>query len=63
MLGRHAPFVSDDSGAKCGTTALYHGIYEGVFHQDPFAHSNWGMIQRIHAGQWHGLFARQSSCG
>ena len=39
-------------GAKCGTTALYQGIYKGVFREDPWAHGKWGQIQQLYAPQW-----------
>jgi hypothetical protein len=45
--------------AKCGTTALFRGIYQGVFHRQYDPRSFKGDIQRIHAPQWHGLFAKE----
>jgi hypothetical protein len=47
--------------AKCGTTAIYNAIYEGIFKQEAFkpggGENNWGFIQKIHDPHWHSLWS------
>jgi hypothetical protein len=46
--------------AKCGTTALYNGLYRGLLHKNPFMPGHkWGDIQRIHDQHWGGVWARR----
>ena len=42
-------------GAKCGTTALYNGIYKGVYgHKKTWG----GDVQRLFVPEWHNFFAQ-----
>jgi hypothetical protein len=44
--------------AKCGTTALYNGIYKGVYgHQKTWG----GDVQRLFVPEWHNFFAQDGA--
>jgi hypothetical protein len=61
--GSHVPWIKKKklgvcACAKCGTTALFNGIYKGVYGHD----KEWkGDIQQIHAKGWKGLWDKKGA--
>ena len=45
---------------KCGTTAIYQGIYRGLLKKEPFEKHNWGFIQQIYKKEWQNTFAKEA---
>jgi len=54
-IGKHKVGVC--ACPKCGTTAIYQGIFKALLHRDPFGEANWGFIQDLGAKEWEGTFS------